>query len=222
MNIERLIKDRTKYKREASVGEKILSASDIGNDSWMVALKIKYGVIEKDIDQTTIGTLLHLGLETIFTPPERKERKFNDWTITGLADYIDEKESTVYDFKLTKSYTGKKIKERLNSHHYTVQLNVYRWLYEVRNMKLVMFYKDGGYDYKKDRDIPQFEIIDIPIIDIEAIINGKIKMVERYMKEELGRCEELYERGDKPIRCIKYCSVNEFCPYYKKYIALRS
>jgi len=218
MNIEKIIKEKTAYSGTKKEG-KILTASMVGAEDYQNYLRIKYGIEEREsIDQTTIGTLLHLGLEKIFGKGKRIKANKGDWTLEGEYDaFID---NVLYDFKLTKSYTEKKIKENIENHPYTLQLNFYRYLLEkegqkVKEMKLVLFFKDGGYDFRRDKNIPDFKEIKVPEINIEKIIEEKIKTLNEWLKDEskIERCKDLWFRGDKPIRCIKYCNFRKFCKF---------
>ena len=203
--------------------EQSISASSVGNETCQNWLRAKHGIInDTEVGQNTIGSILHLGMETMFkdtvySTEKNFSKKLSDYTITGTADLVTD--DCIYDYKLTKNYTYKMwIKDQLTN-GYTIQLNVLRWLAESNDpstkfsMKLVWFLKDAN----ATKDEPNMIISDVPIIDIEPIIQQAIDDIKGVL-DVPPKCKDLWMRKVKgtnvPFKCKYYCSYNKVCPHY--------
>jgi len=230
--------DATKYRRD-KVGKKVLSASSIMEEDLISYLNFFYEPVERNFDQSTIGSLFQLGVDKAldnsgFKSAIRMEVELiDDWLLSGEIDQVIEDDNTVWivDNKLTKFSSYEKIKkDRL--HPYNIQLKVYEYMYkriyntnkQIRTM-LVLFFKNGTEFGKK---IPNYLIIEdaglnIRDEELESIMFDKVKRMEHFIeKKELPQecSEKFWDRSynpAKPMRCIKFCSQNKNCPYYKKF-----
>jgi hypothetical protein len=252
-----IILNELKYDREPMSAR--LSASMINDDLFHQLMVIKHGALNADISQATIGSIFHKGMETIFKNQNISNEvklepiKYSGFEITGTADLVDFNSNTVYDVKLIKhskyaggkSFKGLKDKTNGEDDDYFIQLNIYRYLLEKEygkpfNMKLLLFFKDGGWDYRAKQAIPNFKTLEVPKIDnskIESYIantiehlldyidfneNGSIKEVhlDRAMVGYAKECQEKYgfittKSGQKkPSRCALYCEYNTVCKAY--------
>jgi len=239
MDLEKRILKATKYKR--TVGELRFTASMFSNTDLQNYLTIIHGPqAETEIGQNTIGSIAHAGMEKLLPSDraESNERKFEiidfnktGWTISGTADKVlfnDNEKIDIRDYKFTKKYTGKKVKEEPN-HAYNLQLNFLKMLMDSPGqfpgrhftMTIDMFYKDADLLYREK----SYEAIPVNIItDIEARSMEKILALDAIIKsgEIPSECgtKDLWIRKLKNgttirSRCLLYCSVNHVCPYYK-------
>jgi hypothetical protein len=231
-----IILKETQYEGNTEPGQKIISASDFGNDILQIYYRYKYGVPKKEIiGQDTIGTVVHKGMEALLSDYEDVETELslekefdNGWKLSGTIDIVHKGFGVIADIKVTKAYTLEKVqKEPL--HQYTLQLNVYRYLYEhlkdakINKLHLIAFLKDGGFDFRKMENKPSFQVLEvqkIPDEEIEKRFNEIAKAIEEY--ESLGieppQCSDVWLRKTKegaiPIRCAQYCAYNNLCKYY--------
>ena len=219
-----------------------LSASEVSSSTLEIWLKRKYDIEDKKISQATLGSLAHTGMELAFADDddvkteEPIEGIFNNMLLTATVDFHDTKNKIIIDWKTTKHYTGKKVKEAINKgkpleNNYIAQINHIAFILghpEGYKYYLGMFYKDAGVDYKTGIESETFEMIEIPIVSYEQYIEYLTpKAID--LKESLNSdfepsiCKDLWPRKIGGImtntKCRYYCSVNIVCPYYDDGIA---
>lgn len=220
---ETKILDATKYT--GSGIKKSLSASAVGNEVLQNWLRVKYGIVDDtELGQNTLGSILHLGMEKVFEEDKYKtehsmKRMLGDYAITGTADMITDK--CIYDYKLTKNYTVKMWNKEPETHGYTIQLNVLRWILDGdgslgdHDMKLVWFLKDAN----ATKDEPNMIISKVPKINIEPIIQEAVNELDGVL-DVPAKCKDLWPRKIKGatvnMKCKYYCSYNKVCPHYKE------
>ncbi len=232
----------TEYGGAREPERKRLTASGLSTPMLQEYLKYMHGVPNnKEIDATTIGSLGHLACEQLLqnlsgiqTEVSLSHKFDNGWELSGSMDVVNLQHRWIGDFKFTKFGAGTKVKAAIKSgkhHDYIVQLNVYRYLYKKihevdMKMRLYMFYKDGGVNYKTGGDIPHNEIIEIPLIsdfEITEMFMDKVKALEGYIElnETPSKCTDIYHYSNKAgvnrdLRCELWCSYSDVCPYYEK------
>jgi len=230
--IEYKLISKTQYQGNKEPMQKIISASDFGNELLQIYLRYKYGIQNKEeFGQDTIGSIMHIGIQELLKNEYEIEKKIelkmdNDWLLSGSIDLMNDKE--IIDIKVTKQYTIEKILKEQN-HQYIWQLSVYKYLVKKilgkdLDTKLLLILKDGGYDFRRMEMKPSLVLLDIePKSDkeIEEKFYNICSKIEQY--EELGEypqiCSDLWWRKTKnqsiPVRCKVYCSFKDKCPYYK-------
>ena len=123
----------------------VISASMVGNDPLQNYLSIIHGKIgEEVIGDNTLGSVFHLGMKGIMQrkldlciangetsniigiEKDMYVKLSNGWILSGTADLILNNRGSVeiHDYKLSKSYAKKKLKEQLTTHNYAIQLRV--------------------------------------------------------------------------------------------------
>lgn len=121
----------------------VISASMLGKEPLQNYLSIIHGKIHtEEIDDTTLGSVFHRGMEEIMKDKLKEDTQNGDhnivgveqsmyvklsngWILSGTADLITEESENVFgihDYKLSKSYALKMLKKDLHSHDYTKQL----------------------------------------------------------------------------------------------------
>ena len=235
--LEKIILDATEYSGNKKKEIRAISASAIGKEPIEIYLRYKHGVNQSEnIEQTTLGSLLHLGLEHIFkkhdgfiTEHDFSEYELeNGWKITGTSDLIDMNTKTIHDYKMIKNFPIKKIKEEGIENSYVQQLNVYRILAENEfntkfNTSILAFNKEGGINTRTGDLIPSYEEISLPKIEDKIIINmalEKTNIVQEHIDNDTipEKCEDVWLRKIKqktvPMKCAFYCSYSNECPHY--------
>ena len=237
MAVKEIILQATRYEREP--GELRFSASMFSSTDLQNYLTILHGAQDSlEIDQSVIGSVFHLGMETLMKERYPKSDGIEQqisydrpdgWSVTARMDWFDTSTNvfSIHDWKLTKKYAGTMLKKDMN-HPYRRQVNVARHIM-VKNgsqhpmaMFIHMFYKDQD-QLKGDLG---YEAVNVgEIRDIEQQIDAKIKSLNGFIESgtEPPECtnEEKWFRKTKagitiPSRCNLYCGAKDFCPYYKK------
>ena len=184
-------------------------------------LKRKYNnEIEQDVSNMIwllFGTSVHYILENIDLEPHEKveykmEHTFdNGYTISGVLDYISDKEQTIIDYKVVKTYSY--IYEKHNEKH-KKQLQMCAWLYFMETGKwynkgqIVMIFKDWNKnDGLRNKDYPEYPVgvVEYDLGTPEEIEDWILKRFDRIMElekmadHELPMCtlEERFNKGDK-------------------------
>jgi hypothetical protein len=238
--VEKIVEKLCKYERK---GDKTISASQFGSE----ILQIYYSIVAKDnevlfeIGQNDIGTLVHKGLdcgikelddENLQSEVELEYELTNGWKITGTCDLIEETDhgAIIHDYKVTKKYTAKKLREAIAKHDYThqyiLQLNAYRFMYEKKAkttstaMVLDMFIKDAD----KLKSEPTYEEIEIPRIEDDVVLTKAYEItttVESYINAGVvpDKCSDVWTRKLRngtvvDMKCFAYCDYKNICKYY--------
>ena len=239
MNLEKLILEETAY-RDLEPGAKEFSCSMFGQSPLQRALRIKHGNMPSHFGVNTIGSLVHLAIEHIFTnmgrniDPEKSARVDldNGWTLTGTADIIDHTGRVIYDIKNVKKYRVVKLKEACQSadpgsDDYVLQLNAYRYLFNLDySMVVAAMSCDAGFNFKTKVIDPVYQEIDIPVLDdIEERIYAAIEATEEVLeylsshstlklKKHPSWCDTWPRKSYGPVRCANYCDYKSVCPAY--------
>jgi len=230
MSIIDILINETNYGGNKDKENKAISCSQLGSDPQECLMRYKHGVIDENkFGQNSIGSLVHMAIESIFKHRDDFKTElalsmpiYEDWLLTGTMDLFDVKNNTVYDIKVSKTYTLQKLKEEPR-HNYKLQVNGYRMLledngYKDVQMKILFINKEGGFNARKNEDIPSIEIV-----DVEYAENGYIEdMVKEYVNFiQMGKekkCDDVWVRNVKgksmPMKCFKYCSYNNLCTQY--------
>jgi hypothetical protein len=225
--------------------ERVISASALEDDILPTYLKIKYGMEKSDvISQSTLGSLLHLGVDKAFENHEdtyiAKRRKLNvsnDFILSGETDveFYEKDKNTLHiiDNKMVKYATYEKILTGKDD-AYLTQLKAYEYLakncddikYDNIKVYLSFFFKDGTLFAKKvipDHLLVNFTnrmITDSEFEDKIDSLTTDLKMYLENENETPPECSQLFwnRRTDKAQkeRCRSFCSVNSSCPYYKE------
>ena len=221
------ILNKTQYSGGNRTNKKIISASGLTDDLLILYYKYKYEPIEnKNITQSTIGSLAHIGVEEAFKglpnsyPAERLEMPLsNGWTLSGEYDVmlelnIDGKDIlAIIDFKLIKNKKVKTLFDVENEDNYSMQCRAYKYLVqnawdgykgqEVRTY-LACGVKDGT--LFKNPVIKDFEFIEIKndLTDevFDFLVREKTSLLQEHIdvNKEPEMCEVLffnYARGLK-------------------------
>jgi hypothetical protein len=143
-NIKDVVLKATQYE-SGYVNDKddyVISASMIGKEPLQNYLSIVNGVVHnEEIDDTTLGSVFHIGMEIIMLNKLNKNdgsgirgiekswdwKLSNGWILSGTADLVTTDEHgaySIHDYKLSKSYTLKMLKKEINTHTYTKQLQI--------------------------------------------------------------------------------------------------
>jgi hypothetical protein len=161
------------------------------------------------------GTMLHTMLESYadgVVAEERKKTKWEKWTISGKPDLWIPKEKKLVDYKFANSYILNELDEK---HEYTMQLNLYRYLFypKAQHLELVIFVRD----HNKRMDIFPIITKEVPILpknSIEEFLDYRLAYLDIGMAspiKDLPVCPDTWNGK----RCKFYCDVNKFCPHYK-------
>ena len=237
MNIEKTILEKTAYVSgyQEKTDRYQLSASMVGNDALQNYLSIVHGKVpDKSVTDATLGTIMHLGMETLMqdvkgvkTEVSRHRELGDSWVITGTADLVLDKGDyeEIYDYKFIKKYALEMIHKEGRNHRYALQLAVLAWLSdkEVRPY-IAAFVKDA----QALKNEPVFNLIPVDIYskeEVEEMLKTETGKLEHYLRnqEMPPKCEDTWKRKVKgmgliEMRCALYCSYGKagFCPYYKQ------
>ena len=229
-----LLLKATQYQGNSDPRKDEISASELGSDITQIFLRQKYGVVkDTEFGQNSLGSIIHLGIETalkdcdgIETEVKLDPKDVFGIKLTGTADIINHNSKTIYDIKTTKEYTVKQFVKDAENHHYTWQVNAYRYLAkemygENYNMKLMFVLKDGGLNSRTGVMIPTIQEIEVPYI-CDSEIESKIKGIKEELDllhsgvMEIQPCKDTYIRKVKGqvvhMKCRYYCSYADKCP----------
>jgi hypothetical protein len=230
-DIEKIILDATQYSGNSTPGIKAISASQLGSDPQQALLRYKYGVRKnKEFGQNTLGSLIHLAFEHIFSKKDNfvveydvRKPMYKEWIMSGSIDLFDRENKIIYDIKVSKDYTKKKILEEFD-HQYIIQLSAYKYMLEYCDnisdvkTKLIFISKDAGFNARTAEETPTLEIMDIEPLEESYIHDLFVNMVDFIEAGEEQQCEDLWFRkiGGKtiPMRCEKYCDYKDVCKQY--------
>lgn len=224
------------YDNPHSGNEKHISASSFANETLEIWFGLNGYEQEEKLSDATIGSLVHLGMEKIFTEENYKtdmryiiEQRYSSTLegmfISGSPDLIDTKEKVIYDYKTAKNYSKKMLAKEGKYHRYAIQLAIYKWLlskqFDVTEYKPVILWimKDSSAPKGEPVFIEQ-EIEIMTLEEIEEFMIEKIKVVSAYDKDTMpDMCKDLWTRNiNKTLvntKCSFYCGYKKVCPYFK-------
>ena len=242
-NLKAIILDETQYVSGFVNKEDdyVISASMVGKEAIQNYLSIVHGKIHnEEIDDTTLGSVFHLGMETMmnkwmkenpaspmFTEHSMDVKLSNGWVLSGTADLIlkNETDGTVEirDYKLTKSYAKTMMKKELMNHTYTKQLQVLDALWhESKKDELPtilvcdMFIKDAkAADYELSHEpvvVPNK--IGAEGMDAHEVLFGEVVAQTDSLQSYIESGTVPPECNDKWIRKIKGVTIPTKCAFY--------
>ena len=223
---------RAIIKNNRAPKEGIISVTELISPPIIRKLKLKYwDVLEEDVSDrlwALLGTAMHSVLENHVDGDafgeERLYAEVDGQKITGQSDIFQDE--IVSDWKVTSAW----------SYIYGIkpewkkQVNIYGWLWQengfkVKTLRINMLLRD--WMTSKATGVGKYPML--PFISVDVVKNKK-PTVLKYIKErirlhnqeELVECTptERWERKGIRMRCEKYCSVNKFCPFFNKEIAM--
>lgn len=216
--------------------EKRYSITSLLDPERVLMLKRKYNdQIEQDIVDCIFmlfGSFTHYALENItLKENEYVEKKMehtfdNGYTLSGVVDHIEP--NLIDDYKTTSVWS---VIYRSDDEKWLKQLQMGAYLFYketgiwINKGRIIAILKDWSKkDITKDK-YPQYpvEVIEFDLgkpEEIEKWILAKFKRLA-YLEEEqyYPMCtekERFVNKKKEDVRCLSYCSVNKFCPYYQK------
>ncbi len=150
--------------------------------------------------------------------------------LRGTPDYYDVRRKILWDYKNSKSYPVRKLKNSgglaWDSEDYFVQLNVYRTLFfpEAERLKLLCVVM-GWTNQDMIRDgVRKIEEIDVPMGDMEEVREWVVRRLALFMENEQDpstippctKADMWVDKYNNPRRCAEYCAVNRVCPQYQR------
>jgi hypothetical protein len=197
-------------------------------------------VQEKQLRDTTLGTIFHIGMaeiaknfyeRVVYTEYSMNTKLSNGWVVSGTADLIVHFENyiEIHDYKLAKKYTAKMVKQDIKmgkEHSYALQLQTLHYLWNRKNSKYLdnklfidFFLKDTKIQ-DQEKVLEQVEIEPKANEDMEEILLQKTNELQSYIEEGKipPKCTYTWPRSVKgrlvQFKCAYYCSQSEVCPYY--------
>jgi hypothetical protein len=218
--LDEIIKTLNKSNRKYS--KDIIYATEISNGETLQARLKRHDNYQQHIEPSDmlLGTIFDVGFKSFiaktkdYVAPERTQRAFKDFIISGEADILKMKNNRiteVRDIKLSKMDALKDIRKDLFKHQYTLQLNIYAWLYDVEpecKLFLDFFVKDAN----KTKGETSYYEVEIPRIKIEPVIEN---FVEKYKIEMDNQSTTECSGTWGGTRCKYYCDVAYLCPKMK-------
>jgi len=212
-----------------------VSVSEVsGGDVHQAYLARKFPDLKKPskISQATMGSIYDMGLRDIVEEipymrnGDRREMKLpNGFTLTGEADHIDDHNKHLIDGKLSKIYAFKQA-EKEAKHHYRLQLNFYRILYDIRDYKMFLYWslKDQS-DVKADHPDEALVPFEVDVISDQWLIDKAVEFSDELKKridnnDPKEKCDDIWGG----MRCKMYCDNAPACEYAKKkgYVGARN
>lgn len=207
-------------EKEYTYQDKRYSVTTLLQTDREMILKRRYNdIIEQDVSNMIwllFGTSVHYILENIeLEPHEKVEYKMeytldSGYTLSGVLDYISDKDELILDYKVVKTYSY--IFDKYNE-KYRKQLQMCAWLYYKETGKwynkgqIIMIFKDWNKNETlKNKDYPLYPVgtVDFDLGTPEEIESWIIKRFERVAELEkmsdfeLPLCteEERFNKGD--------------------------
>ena len=237
-NLTKEILSISKYGGEHKPSKRI-SGSMFNGELLQQFLRVKHGVLDnEEIGANTLGSIMHLGLEKLESDTIKVEQSYklekNNWTYSCTIDLIDTDKKVLGDFKLTKRYTYEKFTQD-NSYAWQLRFNkfILKQLYPEfadYDMYVIMILKDFEASFKQEQLDP-IQYIKVDEVDDEIImdiIEKDSSLIDEHIKDNSypEECSDVwwrkYPKGHSQAgksyksRCVKYCSYNKVCPYYKE------
>lgn len=223
------------YDNPHSENEKHISASSFPNETLEIWFGIHGYEREEKLSDATLGSLVHLGMERIFTEENYKtdmryiiEQRYastiDGMLVSGSPDLIDTKDKIIYDYKTSKNYSKKMLAKEGKYHRYAIQLAIYKWLIsptlgEDYTCKILWIMKDSSAPKGEPVFVEQ-EIEIMTMSEIQDYMSEKIKVLNAYDKDNMpSKCKDLWTRNiNKSLvntKCHYYCSYKKVCPHFK-------
>jgi len=221
--------DATKYTGSTEKETKKISASSFDSEPMQLYLRYKYGDQDnnKDFTASTAGSLLQLGVDSIFGSMNdfkiatRVEKVLpNGFVVSGETDLISEEYKAIIDFKLLAGAGFKKV---LSRDSYVSNMSIYNWLFDNKYPNSYLFaINKAGSSVRGN----QYAFIDYTDCiwnydEVEEILIDKTNEIQHMIDhpEDIPECN-VFEYGKSktgvPNKCEYYCSFKNVCPDYKK------
>lgn len=200
--------------KEYKYQEKRYSVTSLLQADREMMLKRRYNdKIEQDVSNMIwllFGTSTHYILENIELEPYEKveykmEHTFEDgYTLSGILDYISDKDKIILDYKVVKTYSY--IFDKRNE-KYRKQLQMCSWLYYKETGKwyskgqIIMIFKDWN---KKDAEI-KVDYPNYPVGTVEFDL-GTPEEIEKWILERFEKIKQLEEMKDSDL---PMCTLDE-------------
>lgn len=220
-----------------------ISASSLGEPIKISILKMRHKPLEVPEEKVflLLGTAVHEYIDK-HNEGETFERMTlslpSGISVSGKIDLYYQ--NSIYDFKETSVFTSRK--EVKNQ--YVLQLNCYKYLMEkngkqVDNLYICNIYRDftiteliRKFESGKVIDYPlsPVEIREVNIMDKESfedILLEKISNILKYKDTEddlIPECpdeEKWINKNNLPLRCVAYCSVKNYCNYFRDEVYIK-
>jgi hypothetical protein len=143
--------------------------------------------------------------------------------LRGTYDYWDNPRKTIFDYKNSKVFPVKKMKEAEKAKDwrgddYFTQLNIYRAFFkpEAEHLKLEVLVqgwtkRDGAAGIKK---IETIEVPIAPIAEVKAWVMNRLALIVAHEKgTKYPACTQ--DETWNGVRCAEYCVASEFCGQFK-------
>ncbi len=252
LDYEGMLLQASGYSGNRKSGQKIISASSLGNDMLQLYLDFKHGKSEDTkIEASNIGSIFQLGvdkaceLEEAMAIDQELEPQYisarrltyelsNGWTVSGEIDQIDTVNKVIIDNKLSTGTALKKVHEQGKSHSYALQLAVYKflmWKDTGEDYSGALAFGDKSASYFKPNSGDSMNYLNVETHDykdIEQMLLEKSNTLQEFLDNDLEPtiCADRFpkkERGrTKPMRCIHYCNYSKHCKHYNPHSADQS
>jgi hypothetical protein len=202
-------------------------------------LKYKFGYDKvKKIEKSTVGTLMHMGLEQVFKSHQDYivEKKLsaeldNGWKLTGSIDVINPDDGYLIDWKhIELDRILEDIKKNGKYAGYALQMGVFKALAQLEYNKPFKAYL-GVFDptqsyFAKDTPEDVFSLTEVKTFQPEEMLEiatEKTDKLNEYidLNTEPPQCENLLwsrKHGKaRPMKCKRYCNVSDNCGYAEKF-----
>jgi hypothetical protein len=237
--ITKLIIDGTAYSGVKKSGSNSISASALSSDLLPLYLKHKFGYDNvPKIEKSTVGTLVHIGLEQVFkshkefvTEKSLSTELDNCWSLTGSIDVINPDDGYLIDWKHVElDRILEDIKKNGKYAGYALQMGVYKALAQLEYNKPFKAYL-GVFDptqsyFAKDTPEDVFSLTEVNTFQTDEILEIALEKTNK-LKEYIdlsvtpSQCENLLwsrKHGKaRPMKCKHYCNVSSNCKYAEKF-----
>jgi hypothetical protein len=223
-----------------NAGDCDISTTRLISPPRIVALGKKYAdQVEEDVSEriwSLFGQVTHAILERAGSRENSEKRYFAEmdgWKISGAVDFLDD--TTIFDFKTTSVWSVIFDSRRKE---WTEQGNVNRWLAhkngrESSALQNIVLLRDWSKNKVGEKKYPEVQVVTIdldvwPIQQAENFIKERVHLHREAQKmpdEALPLCtpeERWSSRTGEQIRCKSYCSVKNFCSFYKSVVNARA
>lgn len=224
------------YSGNKKAGEKIISASSLGNDDLQLFLDYKHGKKEDTkFEASNLGSIYQLGVDLACQGNEqyRSSTRYthvlpNGWTVSGETDQEDLINKVIIDNKTSTGTALKKVKSEGKDHQYALQLAVYKyliWKNTGEDFSGALAFVDKGASYFKPTSGDTMNLVEVETYnyeEVEEMLIQKTNKLQEFidLDVEPDMCANRFpytSRGvTKPMRCLYYCSFNDKCRHFRQ------
>lgn len=244
---EKMLLEASGYSGNRKAGQKIISASSLGNDDLQLFLDYKHGKKEDTkFEASNLGSIFQLGVDLACENHRAdrvladKDRQYNwaqrythelpnGWTVSGEIDQEDLINKVIIDNKVSTQTALRKVKSEGKDHQYALQLAVYKyliWKTRGEHFEGALAFIDKAASYFKPTSGDTMNYVDVETYnyeEIEAMLIEKSNKLQEYidLDVEPDICANRFpftSKGvTKPMRCLYYCSFNDKCKHFNEY-----